>query len=238
MTVSSRVLLSLTLLLFLSSSLDVGARALAAPSAPPALALAVSPAVVDVGSTVQLTVHARRWPARASASVAFVSAHHGFTGKMTWTPSCNCFEVRVAIARRQHALEFARAVARVTVGQATFAAVSRFQIRGLAANYHDFSPGGPVLLAGWVSDASPTRHEQQHYCGWIRTVDGFGVSGYRVRFVVRFGKHTENLAAGPTGRHGVACIAKSIGFAAIGHRVTVDVYAAGEHASASFTTRA
>ncbi len=155
-----------------------------------------------------------------------------------WTPSCNCFIVRVAIARRQHALEVAHAVAKVVVGRATFSTFTRFQIRGIAANGHDFSAGGAVLLAGWVSDTTPVRREQQHYCGWVRTLDGLGVAGYRVKFVVKFGKHTENLKAGPTDRHGVACVVKSIGFAAIGRRVSVDVYAAGQHVTSSFTTRA
>lgn len=210
----------------------------AGPPAPTGLTFEVSPTVVDVGSQVQFSLRALSWPAHASATVSFVSPHHGFSGKMRWAPACNCFQVSVALARRIHPLEQARATARLTIGKTARTLGARFQIRGLSRNGRDFAPGGAVYLSGWVSDTQPVRQEFEHYCAWTKTADGLGVTGYTVKFVAHFNQRTDTWSAKVTSKNGVACIQRSIGNAKLGYRVTVDIYAAGQHVTASFTPRA
>jgi hypothetical protein len=207
----------------------------AGPPALSGLTFEVSPTVVDVGSQVQFSLRALTWPAHASATVSFVSPHHGFSGKMRWVPTCNCFQVSVALARRIHALEQARATARLTIGKTVRSLGARFQIRGLAHNGRDFAPGGAVFLSGWVSDTQPVRQELEHYCAWTKTADGLGVTGYSVKFVAHFNGHTDTWTVKITNRNGVACSQRSIGNAQLGYKVTVDIYAAGQHVTASFT---
>lgn len=207
----------------------------ATPPAPPAgLAFTATPQVTDVGGQVLLSLHARKWPSFAAVTVSFLSAHHGFSGKMPWRPACACFQIAVILARRIHALEHARAVAKISYDHALTSAFTGFQIRGLASNGKDFSPGGTVFLSGWVSDPQPAAGEQEHFCAWVRTVDSLGVAGYRVTFVAHYPRGKQTFSAGPTNVRGVACSQHSIGNPGAGKRVNVDIYAAGRHVTASF----
>jgi hypothetical protein len=156
---------------------------------------------------------------------------------MVWEGSCSCFEIAVALARRIHSIETARATARVRSGKTLATASTTFMIRGLAPNGRDYAPGGTPSLTGWVSDPQPVRNESQHYCAWVKTADGLGVRGFRVRFVVHFRQRTQHWNAGVTGSSGVVCSYKSIGNAKLGARVTVDVYAGALHNRTAFTPR-
>lgn len=231
-------LMLLLTVLFAGSASAAGKRKSLPPGPPPAgLSLSASPGIVDVGGQVLLTVKAKQWPGRASVIVSFISGHHGFSGRLPWIVSCSCFELRVVVARRIHPLEMARASAKVTVGHASFMTGATFQIRGLARNGRDFSPGGPAYLSGWVGDPEPMAKEQEHFCAWIKTPDGLGVPGFRVRFAAHYPSGMRSWYAGPTNKYGLACANRSIGSPAAGKRVPVDIYAAGQHVTVSFTTR-
>lgn len=225
-------------ILAVAALLVLPSRARAAPEAVPVgLTLSASPSVVDVGSPVVFTLRARNWNGPVSVTLSFLSPHHGFTGPMTWRPACACFQLAVVLARRIHALETARAVVRVRADGIVSSASTTFQIRGLANNGRDFAPGGQVLLTAWVSDPHPSKNQYQHYCALTRTVDGLGVPGYRVRFVVRFPTGNRTYAAGPTGRNGVACTSKSIGALRSGTIVRVRVYAGNLQTSLRFKSQ-
>lgn len=156
---------------------------------------------------------------------------------MTWQGSCGCFQIAVALARRIHPIELARATARVRSGATTEAAYATFQIRGLAPNGRDFAPGGTPRLTGWVSDPQPVANQSEHYCGWVKTADGLGVSGYPIKFVVHFSNKTMQWTAGVTSSSGIICSHKSIGNAKPGFRVNVEIYARNLHTRATFVPR-
>ena len=244
----------MSLVVLIAMAAGAGLPASAAPSAaagralknepgePPAarfigLQLKSSASIVDVGEAVQFTLTAKAWPARTRASLSFVSPHHGFSGTMQWDGRCGCFRIAVALARRIHPLENARATATVRAGALTGSASTTFQIRGLAANGRDFSPGGTPSLQAWVADPNPVRNEYQHYCAWVKTVDGLGVRGIPVTFVVHFPGRTQKWYVGLTGTTGLLCSHKSIGNAKLGAQVLVDVYGGRLHAQARFTAR-
>lgn len=210
-------------------------RASAATSRPPGLQVSAVPSIADVGDDVILTLKARSWPAAASASVSFVSAHHGFRGAMQWEGSCSCFQIAVSLARRVHPLEPARATATVNYGGRSYSTVSWFQIRGLAANGRDFSPGGTPYLSGWVSDPQPFQNQFQHYCAWVRTADGLGIAGLPVTFAAHFQHSTQSWHAGKTHSNGLLCSNKSVGSATPGVPVPVDIYAGSMHVRTTFT---
>lgn len=231
----ARLLLGILPLTAILASSPLPVNASGHPATLPGLTLSASPGLVDVGDQVQFTLRARQWPKFASVTIGFLSPHHGFSGKMPYRAACACFQTSVILARRVHPLETARAVAKVSYDHTMAPIATGFQIRGLAKNGRDFSPGGAVYLSGWVSDAQPLPQEKQHFCAWVKTADLLGVPGYPVTFVAHYQKHTETFRAGPTDRRGVACSQRSIGNAAPGKRVFVDIYAAGKHVVATFT---
>jgi hypothetical protein len=204
---------------------------------PSGLRLTAQPPEVDVGSDVIFTLTAHSWPAPASVQLSFVSAHHGFTGAMQWDGGCACFRLAVTLARRIHQLELATGTATVRSGGKKEVARATFLIRGLASNGRGFAPGGPPQLTSWVSDPNPFQGEYEHYCAWVRTADGLGVSGVKVRFVVHFESGTKTWVAGSTGSTGILCLHRSIGKARVGRQVTVDVYAGSLHDQTHFTPR-
>lgn len=199
--------------------------------------LTASPPMADVGGNIQFTLTARAWPQGTNVTLSFVSRHHGFTGKMDWVGSCTCFRLAVSLAPRAHKLERAKATATIHVGKAAEKATTSFLIRGLAANGHGFAPGGPQQLTGWVSDPTPVQGEYEHYCAWVRTADGLGVSGVHVRFIAHLPSGTRSWNGGTTGTTGVVCSHKSIGKAKAGTPVRVDIYVGSMHAQSSFTPR-
>jgi hypothetical protein len=158
---------------------------------------------------------------------------------MQWDGHCACFRVAVALARRIHGLETARATAtlRYNSNRSSAIASTTFQIRGLAPNGHDYAPGGTPSLQAWVADPNPVAKEFQHYCAWVKTADGLGVRGFPVTFVVHFGSKAQKWYAGLTGTAGLVCSHKSIGSPKVGVKVTVDVYAGRLHKRAAFTPR-
>jgi hypothetical protein len=206
-------------------------------SAPPALTLAASPSIADVGYTVNLVLTAKSWPGPMTATVSFLSPHHGFTGKMAWVPSCSCFHISVWLAKRIHPLEQAKAVATVLQGHVSFSARATFLVRGLASNGRDYAPGGKATLSAWVSDPQPDAGETEHYCAWVTTADGLGVAGFAVRFVVHMPSGAQSWSAGKTGKTGLVCTRKSIGSPRAGVTVQVDVYAGNLHAGIGFKPR-
>lgn len=225
------------------SSQAAGEEPKSGPAAPPAagfvgLQLKSSTSIVDVGEAVQFTLTAKSWPGRTRASLSFVSPHHGFSGTMQWDGRCGCFRIAVALARRIHALENARATATVHAGALTGLASTTFQIRGLAPNGSDYAPGGTPSLQAWVADPNPVRNEFQHYCAWVKTVDGLGVRGVPITFVVHYASRTQKWYAGLSGTTGLVCSHKSIGNAKLGAQVVVDVYGGRMHTQARFTPRA
>lgn len=201
------------------------------------LRLTASPGVADVGADEFFTLTAQRWGGPASVSLSFLSPHHGFTGKMDWERGCNCFRLAVSLARRIHPLELAKATATVHQGKGSESASATFLIRGLAANGRNFAPGGPPALTAWVSDPAPFQGEYEHYCGWVKTADGLGVTGVPVHVVAHFPGGTRKWFAGKTGASGIVCSHKSIGKTPAGKTVRVDFYARSLHARASFTPR-
>lgn len=210
----------------------------ASAAAPPNLRLDVSPTLVDVGSNVGFALSASSWPGPASATLAFVSPHHGFSGSMTWVPQCGCFEIAVHLAPRIHALEQARVAATVKSAGTTAVVRSTFSIRGLSSNGRTLSPGGAPTLHGWVSDPAPTAQEIEHFCAWATTADGLGVAGLRVRFRVHFGSKVQTWSPGSTPASGLLCSNRSIGAATPGRAVKVEIFAGSLTTTTSFTPRA
>ncbi|HLJ68897.1 MAG TPA: hypothetical protein VKX16_16200 [Chloroflexota bacterium] len=220
----SRLLAALCLGMAVSSNLwnqPVSASGLRLPG----LTLAASPAITDVGGDVLFVLTARSWPGHVTASVSFVSPHHGFTGQMGWTGSCSCFKLAVALAKRVHPLERARATATIKAGTATRTVSTVFQIRGMAANGRGFAPGGTPQLTAWIGDPQPNPKDAQHFCAWVTTSDGLGVPGAAVSFTVRSRGHTLSWSAGKTGTTGVVCAHRVIAFVRAGTTVYVTVYA-------------
>jgi hypothetical protein len=224
------------LLIILGSALCM--PALPGYAAPNRLALSATPAVVDVGSNILFTLTAKAWNGPASVSLSFVSPHHGFTGTMQWEPDCTCFKLAVALAQRVHPLELARATATVKSGNSISKTSATFLIRGLAPGGKTFAPGGPPHLTAWVSDPTPLTKEYEHYCAWVTTADGLGVTGVKVRFVVRYPDgSTRSWSARATNSSGLSCLHKSIGTTPAGRAVQVDVFAGTLHTRVSFTPR-
>jgi len=215
----------------------VSASVLPAPAAPVNVRLVASPQLVDVGDSITFSLTASTWPAPASVSLSFVSAHHGFTGTMPWDPPCGCFDVAVSLATRTHGVEQGQATAKVSYKQSTFSVRTTFYIRGLASSGHGLAPGGAPHLSVWVSDPTPPPGEKDNFCAWVRTADGLGVSGIPVRFQVHFQEGTRKWNAGYTPPSGLRCVRRSIGAVAAGQTVRVVVKAGTLRASTSFTTR-
>jgi hypothetical protein len=170
-------------------------------------------------------------------TLSFVSPHHGFTGQMVWEGQCNCFKLAVSLARRVHPLEQARAKATVVTRSRRSFAFATFTIRGLAPNGRGYAPGGKPSLVGWVSDPNPTAKESEHYCAWVTTADGLGVSGLPVRFVVHYSGRAREWNAGATPSSGIVCVHKQLTGAKAGVKVKVDIYAGTLHTSTAFVTR-
>lgn len=219
----------------------VAATRLHAPPPPPAAVgarLAATPALVDVGDQVTLTLTATHFIPKSSVVLRFLSPHHGFSGAMPWDPQCNCFRLAIFLAKRSHPLELSHASATIRAGRTQSTVTTTFQIRGLTPNGQAYVQGGTPIFSAWVGDPSPQATEFQHYCVWARTTDALGVSGLKVRLSVHFRQHTENWTAGTTGPSGVLCARRSIGHPAVGFSVRVDAYAGNLHAVTSFTPRA
>jgi hypothetical protein len=210
----------------------------AAVADPAGLGLRVSPAMVDVGNAETLTVVAQHFPQGTAVTVSFLSLHHGFSGKMLWTPQCKCFRLNVLLAKRAHGVETAKAKATVTVGGKSYVRTNHFDIRGLLPDLKHYAPGGTPYLAGWISDPQPVQNEALHFCAWTRALDSFPISGIPVSFVVHFQSRKSHWYAGLTGPNGVRCSVKNIYHAKVGVPVKVDVYAGKLHTSTTFTPRA
>lgn len=204
---------------------------------PPGLRLQTSPQLVDVGQDESFTLSARSWPGPASATLSFVSPHHGFTGQMVWEGQCSCFKLAVSLARRIHPLEQARAKAIVVSRGRRSLAFATFTIRGLAPNGRGYAPGGKPSLAGWVSDPNPTAREFEHYCAWVTTADGLGVSGMPVRFVVHYSGRSREWNAGTTPSSGIVCVHKQLSDTKAGVKVKVDIHAGALLTSTAFVVR-
>ncbi|MBV9282425.1 MAG: hypothetical protein JOZ41_20280 [Chloroflexi bacterium] len=231
-----RVLVTLPLLAVMILSLGTWV-ALARAAPPPPLRFTASPALVDVGEAVTLTVSATAWPAPASVTVSFVSPHHGFSSPMPWDRSCACFRLAVSLARRIHPIERALAKALVRIGRVSTILQATFSIRGLAPNGRDYAPGGTPTLTAWVSDPNPNQNEWEHFCAWVKTSDGLGVSGFRITFVVHYRSRSQQWVAGTTGTTGILCTHRPIGHVPAAP-VPVDVYANSLHVRTTFTPRA
>lgn len=204
---------------------------------PPGLRLDASPFLVDVGDFETFTLSASSWPGPVAVTLSFLSGHHGFTGPMTWDGKCGCFRVAVDLARRIHPTEQARATATLRRGRAVAYATATFWIRGLAPNGRDYAPGGTPALTSWVSETDPVVNTEEHFCAWVKTEDGLGVTGFRVSFVVHYSFGSRGWYAGPTGPTGIVCSHRSIGKTKAGFRVTVDVYANNLRQTVSFVPR-
>lgn len=202
----------------------------------PGLALRVAP-IVDVGSSVRFTLVARSWPGAASASIRFVSPHHGFTGNVPWDNRCRCFTVAVHLGKVIHPLEPAHAWATLRFKAGVANAAAGFQIRGLAPGGRQFAPGGSPYLQVWVADPQPRHAEVQHYCAWVHAADDFGIAGLGVRIVVHLSPKPMTLSAGKTNVNGIACAHRSIDGAPAGAAVSVDIYAGSLHGRTRFTPR-
>ncbi|MGH2441585.1 MAG: hypothetical protein ACRDFX_00265 [Chloroflexota bacterium] len=201
------------------------------------MSLVASPSLIDVGKQVDFFLRAKFWPSSASVQLSFLSAHHGFSGNMPWRPACTCFELGILLARREHPLEAGHAIARVTVNHHVYIARTGFQIRGLAPGGKAYSPGGRVFLSGWVSDQQPVSGEREHYCGWIKTQDALGVTGYIIKYVLRYQHRKIAWYKRITSSTGIACSQRAVKSIRAGTRVYVDFYSAGQHASTSFVPR-
>jgi hypothetical protein len=220
--------------------LGAGSAAHAAPpraTAPASLGLITSPSIVDVGSAVALTVSAKHFPTGTTVTVKFLSPHHGFTGKMSWTPQCSCFKLDVFLAKRTHGLEMAKATAVVTAGNQTFVRTNHFQIRGLAPDGKHYAPGGTPYLAAWISNPQPLQNESEHFCAWTRALDAFPIAGVPVTFVVNYQSRKSKWFAGFTGANGTKCSSKNIFHAKVGYTVRVGVYAGKLYKQMTFTPR-
>lgn len=214
------------------------ARAAGPPlTPPPGLRLTATPILVDVGDFETFTLSATSWPTAVGVTLSFLAGHHGFAGPMTWDGRCGCFRVAVDLARRIHPTEQARATATLRKGSAVAFATTTFWIRGLAANGRDYAPGGTPGLTSWVSEPDPVVSAQEHFCAWIKTEDGLGVSGFRVSFVAHYSYGTRGWYAGVTGPTGLLCSDRSIGKTKAGVRVTVDIYANNLRQTLSFVPR-
>ncbi len=202
----------------------------------PGLALHVAP-IVDVGASPTFSLTARSWPGRATASIRFVSPHHGFTGSMLWDVRCRCFRLAVPLRKGVHPLELAHAYATARFSSGTASAFTAFQIRGLAPGGRRYAPGGKPILRSWVSDPAPRRGQEQHFCAWVHASDAFGMPGIRVRFVVHYSPKPQTLSGLKTDVNGVACAHRSIDSAPVGTVVRVDVYAGSLHTRTQFRPR-
>jgi hypothetical protein len=156
---------------------------------------------------------------------------------MVWGGQCNCFRLAVSLAKRVHSLEQARARATVAIRGTKSYAYTTFTIRGLGPGGRGYAAGGKPSLTGWVSDPSPAVNELQHYCAWVTTADGLGVSGMSVRFVVHYSGRSREWNAGKTPSDGIVCVHKRLGEAKGGLKVTVDIYAGSLRTSTGFVTR-
>ena len=206
-------------------------------SAPVNLRLRARPGLVDIGSDVTFILTASSWPGPSTASLTFVSPHHGFQGPMTWQPQCGCFEVAVHLAPHIHPIEQARVTATVKYGRSSFVARAAFSIRGLAPGGRTLAPGGKPRLRVWVSDPTPLPQETEHFCAWVYTADGLGVSGVKVRFQVHYPDGTRSWNAGSTPASGLLCSQRTIGNVQPGRTVRVDTIAGSLRSSTSFTPR-
>lgn len=205
-------------------------------SAPPQyVKLTVEPPLVDVGDAINFTLSARSWGSSVRVTISFLSAHHGFTGSMQWVPGCGCFRTAVALARRIHGIEQAKVRALVSYQGGQVVLNSNFSVRGLAPNGKDYAPGGTPFLTAWVSDSSPTAHEYQHFCAWVKTPDGLGVVNVPIRWSVHYRDHTENWNGGRTGANGLRCSSRSVSAGQKGFAVTADAYAGALHVRTYFT---
>ena len=217
----------------------VAASGLPAVGAPPNLTLSASPQLVDVGQDEVFTLTASSWPASASATLSFVSPHHGFTGQMVWEPQCGCFEIAVHLAARVHPFEQATATATVRYARQrqAFATHAGFSIRGLAPGGKTLAPGGTPGLRAWVTDPSPPAGQQEDFCAWVTTPDGLGVAGLKVQFVVHFPGKTVRLSPGKTPTSGLICSHRAVPSNAAGHVVRVDVTVANLKSNTTLKVR-
>ncbi|GAC1321138.1 MAG: hypothetical protein NVS2B16_21310 [Chloroflexota bacterium] len=127
--------------------------------------------------------------------------------------------------------------ATVKSGASVSTARATFSIRGLSPDGRTLAPGGATMLTAWVGDPTPASQQVEHFCAWVTTTDGLGVSGVHVKFRVHFADAVRTWNAGKTGASGLACTHRSIGNAPAGRRVRVDVTAGSLRATAFFTPR-
>jgi hypothetical protein len=125
-------------------------------------------------------------------------------------------------------------VATVIFDKRKFTAATAFLIRGLASNGRDYASGGPETLTTWVSDPRPLPKEMLHYCAWVKTPDGLGVGGVRVRFLLRYSGKSQAWTSGPTNKDGIACTRRAVAPAAVGRTVVLDAYTGSLHAQTHF----
>jgi hypothetical protein len=186
---------------------------------------------------VRFTLSATAWPGPATATIRFVSPHHGFTGNLPWDNTCRCFTVAIRLGKTVHPLEAAHAWASVRFKTGIASAAAAFQIRGMAPGGRQFSPGGIPYLQVWVGDPQPRHAEEEHYCAWVHAADDFGIAGLNVRIVVHLAPKSMTLSAGKTNVNGIACAHRTIDGAAAGTSVPVDIYAGRLHGRTRFTPR-
>jgi hypothetical protein len=108
-------------------------------------------------------------------------------------------------------------------------------VRGLAPNGVNFAPGGTPSLQAWVTDPAPNVNESEHYCAWVTTPDGIGVTGLRVHFVLHVSGKQRSYDSGSTDSTGLSCLQRSLTGVRANQIVTVDAFAGALHAATTFT---
>ncbi len=162
-------------------------------ASPPALVLAATPAVLDVGSVVQFNVRARKWPAHASALISFVSAHRGFTDGVSLRRKVHypdgprrrvaategaCYALRAydidrATLQRSRPSAITFCIGEKPEVRALLAIVTVILLAGCGAAATGNAPTpSPTAEQQWSQPPKLTIDQSAHYTATVRTNDG------------------------------------------------------------------